>query len=413
MAIWEEMMEKTMGRRMPPELTTALEKEHYYSASEPVSVRSLSIGCNQIHDPVDKIVDQGLKMHDQTQDNREGDGAAKHQIVELVAVSEGGEKLGVLATAETLMEEAIHGTAEVEPVPLLPAGRDSGNEPEDNCMDRNDRAKDRYKVSADRDGATKPQNATYEGDSIGVEEPDFLKAILTFSIPLSEHNPNPIMFPNSQSGDPNQQNVEIHQHCILVAASNPYPLRTPICVPQLQNLEQSETIESFPGNCLYDAEAVAKAFPQFSISLSVICPKQLPKIKAIYNAGKRNSKAADPPVLAKTPHFLILISEGFREAQGVLKVGERDQDLDPHYETVERVMLGRQREATRICSFTSNVPIWISWSAADKKKLSLTEISQKLCLTGNPLSPADPFACRTSSGDLFMHSDDTTLVTQF
>lgn len=172
MAIWEEMMEKTMGRRMPPELTTALEKEHYYSASEPVSVRSLSIGCNQIHDPVDKIVDQGLKMHDQTQDNREGDGAAKHQIVELVAVSEGGEKLGVLATAETLMEEAIHGTAEVEPVPLLPAGRDSGNEPEDNCMDRNDRAKDRYKVSADRDGATKPQNATYEGDSIGVEEPE-------------------------------------------------------------------------------------------------------------------------------------------------------------------------------------------------------------------------------------------------
>eukprot|EP00256_Glycine_max_P060698 XP_014629641.1 mediator of RNA polymerase II transcription subunit 25 isoform X1 [Glycine max] len=136
-----------------------------------------------------------------------------------------------------------------------------------------------------------------------------------------------MMFPNSQSGDPNQQNVEIHQHCILVAASNPYPLRTPICVPQLQNLEQSETIESFPGNCLYDAEAVAKAFPQFSISLSVICPKQLPKIKAIYNAGKRNSKAADPPVLAKTPHFLILISEGFREAQGVLKVGEGNSSV--------------------------------------------------------------------------------------
>ena len=70
------------------------------------------------------------------------------------------------------------------------------------------------------------------------------------------------MFPNSQSGDPNQQNVDMHQHCILVAASNPYPLQTPIYVPQLQNLEQSETIESFPGNCLYDAEAVAKAFPQ-------------------------------------------------------------------------------------------------------------------------------------------------------
>ncbi|RZC24237.1 Mediator of RNA polymerase II transcription subunit 25 isoform A [Glycine soja] len=130
------------------------------------------------------------------------------------------------------------------------------------------------------------------------------------------------MFPNSQSGDPNQQNVDMHQHCILVAASNPYPLQTPIYVPQLQNLEQSETIDSFPGNRLYDAEAVAKAFPQFSISLSVICPKELPKIKGIYNAGNRNSKAADPPVLAKTPHFLILISEGFREAQGALKVGE-------------------------------------------------------------------------------------------
>ncbi|WJX63144.1 Mediator of RNA polymerase II transcription subunit 25 [Trifolium repens] len=126
------------------------------------------------------------------------------------------------------------------------------------------------------------------------------------------------MFPPSQSGGPNQQNVDMHMHCILVAASNPYPLQTPVYVPQLPSLEQSESVDSDPGNQLYDAEAVAKVFPQFSVSLSVICPKQLPKVKAIYNAGKRNNRAAEPPVDPKATHFLILISEGFREARGAL-----------------------------------------------------------------------------------------------
>ncbi|KAK7310018.1 hypothetical protein RJT34_07207 [Clitoria ternatea] len=127
-----------------------------------------------------------------------------------------------------------------------------------------------------------------------------------------------MMFPTSQSGGANQQSVDMQKHCVLVAASNPYPLQTPVYVPRPQNLEQSETIDSDPGNRVYDAEAVAKAFPLFSISLSVICPKQLPKIKAIYNAGKRNSRAADVPVDAKTPYIMILISEGFREARGAL-----------------------------------------------------------------------------------------------
>ncbi|RDY14215.1 Mediator of RNA polymerase II transcription subunit 25, partial [Mucuna pruriens] len=131
-----------------------------------------------------------------------------------------------------------------------------------------------------------------------------------------------MMFPNSPSEDPNQQSVDMHKHCILVAASNPFPLPTPVYVPKLQNLEQSETIHSDSQNFLHDAEAVAEAFPLLSISLSVICPKQLPKIKALYNVGKRNSREADPPVLAKTCHFLILISEGFREARSALKVGE-------------------------------------------------------------------------------------------
>lgn len=127
-----------------------------------------------------------------------------------------------------------------------------------------------------------------------------------------------MMFPPSQSGGPNQQNVDMNMHCILVAASNPYPLQTPVYVPQLQSLEKTESIDSNQVNQLYDAEAVAKAFPQFNISLSVVCPKQLPKVKAIYNAGKRNNRAADPPVDAKTTHFLILISEGFREARSAL-----------------------------------------------------------------------------------------------
>lgn len=70
------------------------------------------------------------------------------------------------------------------------------------------------------------------------------------------------MFPTAQNGSQNQQNVDMQKHCILVAASNPYPLQTPVYVPRLQNLEQSETIDSEAGNRLYDAEAVAKAFPQ-------------------------------------------------------------------------------------------------------------------------------------------------------
>jgi len=120
-----------------------------------------------------------------------------------------------------------------------------------------------------------------------------------------------MMFSPSQSESPNQKNVDMPMHCILVAASNPYPLKRPIYVPK-----KNESIDSESGNQFYDAEAVAKAFPQFFISLSVICPRNLLKIKAIYNAGKQNNGAADSPVDAKPP--LVLISEGFMEARGAL-----------------------------------------------------------------------------------------------
>ncbi|KAL0463631.1 UNVERIFIED_CONTAM: Mediator of RNA polymerase II transcription subunit [Sesamum latifolium] len=127
-----------------------------------------------------------------------------------------------------------------------------------------------------------------------------------------------LMMFSSPNGSQNQ-NVDGQRHCILVAASNPYPLPTPVYRPQTQNLEQSDNIESQPDNRLSDAEALAKSFAQCGISLSVICPKKLPKLRAIYNAGKRNPRAADPPVdNVKNPHFLVLISENFMEGLAAL-----------------------------------------------------------------------------------------------
>ncbi|KAF3653807.1 hypothetical protein FXO38_15481 [Capsicum annuum] len=87
-----------------------------------------------------------------------------------------------------------------------------------------------------------------------------------------------LMVFSSHNGSQTQQNADGQRHCILVAA-------------------------------------IAKAFPRCSVSLSVICPRKLPKLRAIYNAGKRNSQTADPPVdTSKNPNFLVLISEDFSEA---------------------------------------------------------------------------------------------------
>ncbi|XP_057996178.1 mediator of RNA polymerase II transcription subunit 25 [Hevea brasiliensis] len=128
-----------------------------------------------------------------------------------------------------------------------------------------------------------------------------------------------MMFPYAPNGSQSQQNIDGQRHCVLIAASNPYPLPTPVYRPQIQNLEQSENIDQQTESRLSDSETVAKSFPQCSVSLSVICPKQLSKIRAIYNAGKRNIRAADPIVdNVKNPHFLVLISENFMEARASL-----------------------------------------------------------------------------------------------
>ncbi|WCJ24578.1 Mediator of RNA polymerase II transcription subunit 25 [Euphorbia peplus] len=128
-----------------------------------------------------------------------------------------------------------------------------------------------------------------------------------------------MMFPFPLNGNQGQQNIDGQRHCVLIAASNPYPLPTPVYRPPIQNLEQSENNDSQTVSRLSDAETLAQSFPQCSISLSVICPKQLPKLRAIYNAGKRNTRAADPAVdNVKNPHFLVLISENFLEARTAL-----------------------------------------------------------------------------------------------
>ncbi|CAN6445982.1 unnamed protein product [Victoria cruziana] len=115
------------------------------------------------------------------------------------------------------------------------------------------------------------------------------------------------------------QVVEIQKHCILIAASNPHPLPTPVSLPTTQELEQKESSEVKSEGRLCDAEAVAKAFVQCHASLSVISPKQLPKLKAIYNAAKRSTRVAEAAVEnSKNPQFLLLLSDSFVEARAAL-----------------------------------------------------------------------------------------------
>ncbi|KAK9672260.1 hypothetical protein RND81_12G087500 [Saponaria officinalis] len=127
-----------------------------------------------------------------------------------------------------------------------------------------------------------------------------------------------MMFAIPQNGFQTQQNVDGKRHCILVSASNPYPLPTPVYRPAMENVDQGENGESHTENVLFDADTVSKWFGQCSVSLSVICPKQLPKLRALYNAAKRSPRTSEPVVDVKQPHFLVLLSEGFAEACAAL-----------------------------------------------------------------------------------------------
>ncbi|XP_039115608.1 mediator of RNA polymerase II transcription subunit 25 isoform X1 [Dioscorea cayenensis subsp. rotundata] len=125
-----------------------------------------------------------------------------------------------------------------------------------------------------------------------------------------------MMLAPSTTANLSRQTPDAQKHCILVAASNPHPLPTPVFAIPASSLEHTETVEVKGEICLADADTVAKSIGQCAISLSVISPKQLPKLRAIYNAGKRNPRASDSTVdNAKNTHYLVLLSENFMEAR--------------------------------------------------------------------------------------------------
>ncbi|KAI3699132.1 hypothetical protein L2E82_43194 [Cichorium intybus] len=117
------------------------------------------------------------------------------------------------------------------------------------------------------------------------------------------------------------QNGRLEKHCILVAASNPYPLPTPVYTPPCYQPPLYKVMQ--PGNLLCDAETVAKSFSTSLISLSVISPWWIPKLEAIYNAAKGLLPECGRNIgIVTNPDNLVLISERFVEARIVLSQPE-------------------------------------------------------------------------------------------
>ncbi|XP_024364981.1 mediator of RNA polymerase II transcription subunit 25 isoform X2 [Physcomitrium patens] len=117
---------------------------------------------------------------------------------------------------------------------------------------------------------------------------------------------------------PKPPTVPHQKHCLLIAASNPYRLPTPVMRPPVILLSTGQAELQSEQWWLADAETVAKAFPPCQVSLSVIAPRQLPLLRSIYNGAKRNPRAADTgPDFSKL--HLVLISEGFPEGKLALR----------------------------------------------------------------------------------------------
>lgn len=108
--------------------------------------------------------------------------------------------------------------------------------------------------------------------------------------------------------------VPQQKHCLLIAASNPYRLPTPVIRPPILLLPNGQPELQSEQWWLADAEAVAKAFPPCQVSLSVIAPRQLPLLRSIYNGAKRNTRATETGPEVSKQH-LVLISEGFLEGK--------------------------------------------------------------------------------------------------
>ncbi|EFJ34349.1 hypothetical protein SELMODRAFT_405603 [Selaginella moellendorffii] len=111
-------------------------------------------------------------------------------------------------------------------------------------------------------------------------------------------------------------NQACQRHCILVPASNPHRLQAPVPHPPLSTGADAKPDQWW----LADAETVARAFSQCHISLSVVCPRQLPSLKNLYSVAKQNPRASDPSnEIAKHTQHLVLISESFLEARNCLR----------------------------------------------------------------------------------------------
>ncbi|KAI3502632.1 hypothetical protein L1887_30828 [Cichorium endivia] len=106
-------------------------------------------------------------------------------------------------------------------------------------------------------------------------------------------------------------------HCILVAASNPYPQPTPVYIPPCFIPPHYKLMK--PGTVLCDAETVAKSFPPSFVSLSVISPRRIPKLEAIYNAAKGLLPQTVRTIrIVTNSDNLVLISQGFTDALAAL-----------------------------------------------------------------------------------------------
>ncbi|KAJ3683442.1 hypothetical protein LUZ60_013669 [Juncus effusus] len=125
-----------------------------------------------------------------------------------------------------------------------------------------------------------------------------------------------IMLYDETKGQVSVGNDVVSKHCVLVCASNPYALPTPVYRPKV--LAGEEMMDGGHPS-LADAETLARCFPHCGISLSVISPKQLPALRTIFNAARRNPRGGDSSAdQVKHGQNLVLVSESFLEARSAL-----------------------------------------------------------------------------------------------
>eukprot|EP00897_Mesotaenium_endlicherianum_P001875 jgi/Mesen1/1715/ME000138S00579 len=131
--------------------------------------------------------------------------------------------------------------------------------------------------------------------------------------------------PDSAGTPAPAQGIDRLKHVVLVAASPPHRLPTPLPRPPLVALQanQATTVsgEAEQAWWLADAASLAQSFPQCAVSLSIISPRQMPALRTVYNQSKRIVRAAEPSADASRhhPQHLVLLSEGFLEARVALQ----------------------------------------------------------------------------------------------